>query len=36
MVAAGITACCLHDESIAKEDILKGKFELVFGGPSKA
>ena len=32
MVAAGITACCLHDESIAKEDILNGRFQLVFGG----
>eukprot|EP00794_Sanderia_malayensis_P002138 gene2138-2426_t len=33
LVAAGITACCLHDETIGKEDILNGKYQLVFGGP---
>ncbi len=33
MVAAGLTACCLHDKNIAKEDILQGKYQLVFGGP---
>ena len=33
LVSAGITACCLHNKSIAKEDILEGKFQLVFGGP---
>ena len=32
LVSAGITACCLHDKSINKEDILEGKFQLVFGG----
>ena len=33
MVAIGNTAWCLHDEDVAKKDILQGKYQLVFGSP---
>ena len=29
----GITACCLHDESLNSKDVMEGKFHVVYGTP---